>query len=85
MQEGAAWPTDRRRSVMDTFDAGYVAGANDAFSGYDGGWLTGVPYVITLARGEGGMAYRIASRTDVRAGATYALCRGGHAVCELHP
>ena len=65
LQEGAALPADARRPVEDAFDAGYVAGANDVFSSYDGGWLTGVPYVITLVRGEGAITYRIASRAQV--------------------
>jgi hypothetical protein len=54
-----------------------VAGVNDVFSGYDGGWLTGVPYVITLVRGDGAVTYRIASRAEVRDGVRYALCPGG--------
>lgn len=51
-------PTDARGA----FQAGYVAGANDAFTGYDGGWQLGVPYVITLERGNGQIVYRISSR-----------------------
>jgi hypothetical protein len=82
LQEGAALPADAQRPVKDAFDAGYVAGVNDVFSGYDGGWLTGVPYVITLVRGDGAITYRIASRTEVRDGVRYELCPGGHAVCE---
>jgi hypothetical protein len=84
LQEGAALPANTQRPVKDAFDAGYVAGVNDVFSGYDGGWLTGVPYVITLVRGEGAVTYRIASRAEVRDGARYVLCPGGHAVCEQH-
>ena len=84
LQEGAALPADARRPVKDAFDAGYVAGVNDVFSGYDGGWLTGVPYVITLVRGDAAVTYRIASRAEVRDGVRYALCPGGHAVCEQH-
>ena len=44
------------------FDAGYRAGANAAFSGYDGGWSLGQPYVIVLAKGADGITYRIAAR-----------------------
>ena len=60
-QEGRSLqqPTDARGA----FQAGYVAGANDAFTGYDGGWQLGVPYVITLERGEGQIVYRISSRS----------------------
>jgi uncharacterized membrane protein len=45
-----------------TYDAGYRAGREAAFAGYDGGWAYGVPYVITLQRGGSGITYRIASR-----------------------
>jgi hypothetical protein len=44
------------------FDAGYAAGANDVFGGFDGGWSLSQPYVITLARGSGAVTYRIDSR-----------------------
>src|SRR6476659_1335172 len=67
LQEGAALPAGAQRPVKD---------------GYDGGWRTGVPYVITLVRGDGAVTYRIASRAEVRDGVRYALCPGGHAVCE---
>ena len=48
------------------FDAGYAAGANDVFAGFDGGWSLSQPYVITLARGSGAVAYRIDSRRPAR-------------------
>jgi hypothetical protein len=48
------------------FDAGYAAGANDVFGGFDGGWSLREPYVITLARGSGGVTYRIDSRRPLR-------------------
>jgi hypothetical protein len=54
-------PADRGRA-RDDFDAGYRAGANGVFGGYDGGWLLGRPYVIVLAKGAGGVTYRIAAR-----------------------
>jgi hypothetical protein len=60
VQEGRALqvaPADRS-----PFEAGYAAGANDAFGGYDGGWDFGRPYTITLAHGSDGITYRIASR-----------------------
>jgi hypothetical protein len=44
------------------YDAGYRAGREAAFAGYDGGWSYGVPYVIMLQRGGPGVTYRIASR-----------------------
>ena len=48
------------------FDAGYAAGANDVFGGFDGGWSLSEPYVITLARGSGAVTYRIESRLALR-------------------
>jgi hypothetical protein len=48
------------------FDAGYAAGANDVFAGFDGGWSLSEPYVITLARGGGAITYRIDSRRTLR-------------------
>jgi hypothetical protein len=44
------------------FKAGYAAGADDVFGGYDGGWDFERPYTITLAHGSDGVTYRIASR-----------------------
>lgn len=45
-----------------SYNAGYLAGREAAFAGYDGGWAYGVPYEITLKRGAPGITYRIASR-----------------------
>jgi hypothetical protein len=69
LQEGQALaessgsaPGDRPR-VRDAFNDGYRAGANSVFSGYDGGWSLGRPYVVVLARGANGITYRITART----------------------
>ena len=69
LQEGQALaessgspPADRTR-VRDAFNDGYRAGANAVFSGYDGGWTLGHPYVIVLAHGANGITYRITART----------------------
>jgi hypothetical protein len=69
LQEGQALaessgsaPGDRTQ-VKDAFDDGYRAGANSVFSGYDGGWSLGHPYVIVLASGANGITYRITART----------------------
>jgi hypothetical protein len=51
-----------------TFHAGYLAGREAAFAGYDGGWAYRVPYVITLQRGGSGITYRIVSRKPLTAG-----------------
>jgi hypothetical protein len=58
---GASPPSTRA-----AFDAGYAAGANDVFGGFDGGWSLSEPYVITLARGSGALTYRIDSRRPAR-------------------
>jgi hypothetical protein len=55
-------PPDQRHA----FDDGYQTGANDVFSGYDGGWDYDSPYTITLAKGDNGITYRIASRRATR-------------------
>jgi hypothetical protein len=68
LQEGQAvaatadLPAGSRDRARAAFDAGYRAGANAAFSGYDGGWSLGQPYVIVLAKGANGITYRIAAR-----------------------
>ena len=69
LQEGQAiaqtapLPPASRACARAAFDAGYRAGANAAFSGWDGGWSLGQPYVIVLTRGTNGITYRIAART----------------------
>jgi hypothetical protein len=60
--ETAGLPRAARARARDAFDDGYRAGANNTFGGYDGGWELGRPYVIVLARGGGGITYRIAAR-----------------------
>lgn len=84
MQEGVALPAHARTPVDDAFRAGYAAGANDAFAGYDGGWTMSVPYVVTLVEGSGQIVYRIDSRTPVEAHVNYYLCADGHDICQEH-
>ena len=60
VEEGRA--LQQPAQARDAFKAGYQAGANDVFGGYDGGWDLDRPYVITLKKGEEGITYRIASR-----------------------
>ena len=62
LQATGSSPTGARAA----FDAGYAAGANDVFAGFDGGWSLSQPYVITLARGSGAVTYRIDSRRALR-------------------
>jgi hypothetical protein len=63
LAETATVPADARARSRAAFDDGYRAGADDAFGGWDGGWELGRPYVIVLAKGTGGVTYRIAART----------------------
>jgi hypothetical protein len=64
------------------FEAGYTAGANDVFDGYDGGWGLDEPYVIVLAPAGNGITYRIVSRTPMRAGVDYRLCPHATTLCQ---
>jgi hypothetical protein len=82
LQEGVALPAKARRPVHDAFDAGYVAGANDVFAGYDGGWAIGPPYVVTIAESSGQIVYRIKLREPMKANVDYFLCPDGHDVCQ---
>jgi hypothetical protein len=66
LQAGSTLPPQVRDLATAAFDDGYVAGWNDAFGGFDGGWQTGVPYLVTLAPGNDGLAYRISSRTPTQ-------------------
>ncbi len=53
----------------------YLAGREDAFAGYDGGWALGEPYIVTLRRGGPGITYRFARRWPLLAGREYRYCR----------
>ena len=64
-----AWPRPG------SYDDGYRAGREDAFSGYDGGWVLGEPYIVTLRRGGPGITYRFARRWPLLPGREYRSCR----------
>ena len=49
-----------------SYTAGYRAGREAAFSGFDGGWAYGVPYVVTVRRGPPGITYAFATRRPLR-------------------
>lgn len=83
-QVGAQLPADDRHIARDAFRAGYAAGANDVFAGYDGGWAFNVPWVITLAPGRAGIDHRILGRTQVEPGVAYFLCPDGRTLCHQH-
>jgi hypothetical protein len=88
VQEGRALQVGQTLSGSDrdagtaAFASGYVAGINDAFGGYDGGWSLSLPYLITLDAGSGGATYRMASRLPMQAGVDYFLCPDGSGICQ---
>ena len=82
LQEGQTLTGPDRDAATAAFASGYVAGVNDAFGGYDGGWSMAAPYLVTLQAGTGGATYRIASRTSMQPGVNYFLCPGGSGICQ---
>jgi hypothetical protein len=82
LQQSASLAPGAQQSARQTFAAGYAAGAEDVFGGYDGGWAMGAPYLIVLAPGNGGATYRIASRIPVQPHVNYSLCSNGHDICQ---
>ena len=54
---------------------GYRAGREDAFSGFDGGWALGEPYIVILRRGRPGITYEFARRWPLMSGREYRSCR----------
>lgn len=85
LQAAASLAPSEAAQVRTAFNAGYVAGANDVFAGYDGGWDQNGAYAVTLAAGSGGITYRITGRTQMVPGAAYTLCAGGRTICRQHP
>lgn len=75
-------PADQQRAIRDAFTAGYTAGENDVFDGYDGGWGTSTPYVVVLVPGADGATYRIESRVELRPGTNYYLCPDSTRLCQ---
>ena len=82
LQIGAELPRNQQDAARHAFDAGYAAGANDVFAGYDGGWAVDVPWIVTIAPGTGQIVYRIDTREQVRRGVNYYLCADGHSICQ---
>jgi hypothetical protein len=62
------------------YTEGYRAGRRAAFSGFDGGWSYGEPYIVTLRRGAPGITYRFARRWPMLPRRTYRVC--GHWICS---
>jgi hypothetical protein len=71
-----------RRTAPGSFASGVRAGREAAFSGFDGGWAYGEPYIVTLRRGGPGVTYRFDRRRPLLAGFEYRLC--GKVVCAQH-
>jgi len=82
LQVGQTLAGPDRDAATAAFNSGYVAGINDAFGGYDGGWSLAAPYVVTLGAGTGGATYRIASRIQMEPGVSYFLCPDGSGICR---
>jgi hypothetical protein len=88
LQEGRALqvpltlPSGAQDAAKEAFNAGYAAGANDVFGGYDGGWDLDSPYVVVLTRAGNGIVYRIRSRTPMQRGVTYRLCPRSTLLCQ---
>jgi len=82
LQLGDALPTGDKHVARDAFRAGYAAGANDVFEGYDGGWTFGAPWIITLTHGGPKISYRIRERTPVEPGISYFLCPDQLSLCH---
>jgi hypothetical protein len=55
----------------------FAAGREAAFSGFDGGWSYGVPYIVVLRRGGPGVTYEFASRRPMARGLAYRRCATG--------
>jgi hypothetical protein len=68
------------RPLAPALPGSYAAGREAAFTGFDGGWDYGAPYIVTLQRGGPGITYRIARRWPMRSGVEYRIC--GRDVCS---
>jgi hypothetical protein len=84
LQEGVSVATASRQPVVDAFRSDYAAGANDAFAGYDGGWVLGEAYVVTLTAPPPPISYRIQTRTPIEPGVNYFACPEGRSLCQSH-
>jgi hypothetical protein len=77
LQVGDTLSASTRDVGVAAFKTGYLAGRNDSFGSYDGGWLIGKPYVVVLQPGVDGATYRIAERDELVPGTTYRVCATG--------
>jgi hypothetical protein len=65
------------KQLPGSFASGYRAGREAAFSGFDGGWAYGEPYIVTLRRGGPGVTYRFDRRRPLLPGFEYRRCDDG--------
>ena len=63
-----------------SYRAGYLAGREDAFGDYDGGWGYDEPYVVVLRRASPQITYAFAERWPMEPGIEYRAC--GKSVCS---
>jgi hypothetical protein len=82
LQMPLALPSGLQVAAKAAFNAGYAAGANDVFGGYDGGWDTDSPYIVVLGPAGNGIVYRIRSRTLLKPGVSYRLCPHSTVLCQ---
>ena len=82
LQMPLALPSGQQDAAKAAFNAGYAAGANDVFGGYDGGWDTESPYIVVLTPAGNGIVYRIRSRTPLQRGVNYHLCPHSTVLCQ---
>lgn len=71
---GGAFLFGRATATQSTPPGGYYAGREDAFSGFDGGWVLGDPYIVTLRHGGPGVTYQFARRWPLLPGREYRIC-----------
>jgi hypothetical protein len=82
LQASLTQPSGLQQVAKEAFTAGYAAGANDVFGGYDGGWAMDSPYIVVLTRGADGIVYSIRSRTPMQRGVNYRLCSNSTLLCQ---
>jgi hypothetical protein len=74
----------RQVPARGSFDAGYLAGREAAFAGYDGGWAYDAPYIVFLRPGGPGITYRVARRLPLMPGFEYRVCGGQVCLTAVH-
>ena len=52
LQASKTLDPDSQQPAQDAFKQGYLAGENDAFGSFDGGWQSGSPYLVTVVPGS---------------------------------